>query len=193
MKGLYNSPDFFSLDQLQEGRRNKVIWVYVVSQFMQPLIYRYNQDIVSDTANIESYCPVSGEALLFLLLENNYNYWVAEWKRKNKSNEATREPTSMSTQKYTKGTQGGNGRSFGGWNNLAKTRFNKYVDIIEEVNNNEEKREAYNKALKRSCLELKKAKAAKNKSGKKRKSSDLEATNIQLKFSLPPGMKMMGV
>ena len=99
----------------------------------------------------------------------------------------------MPTQKYTKGTQGGNGRSFGGWNNLAKTRFNKYVDIIEEVNKNEEKREAYNKALKKSCFELKKAKAAKNKSGKKRKSGDLESTNIPLKFSLPPGMKMMGV
>ena len=138
MKGLYNSPDFFSLDQLQQRRRNKVIWVYVVSQFMQLLIYWYNQDIDLETANIESYCPVSGEALLFLLLENNYDYWVAKWKWKNKSNGAAVESTQMSTQKYTKGTQGGNGRSFGGWNNLAKIRFNEYVDIIEEVNKNQE-------------------------------------------------------
>ena len=78
MKGLYNNQDFFSLDQLQDGRHNKVIWVYIVSQFMQPLIHRYNQDINSETANIESYCPVTGEALLFLLLENNYDYWVAK-------------------------------------------------------------------------------------------------------------------
>ena len=76
MKGLYNSPDFFSLDQLQEEQRSKVIWVYVVTQFMQPLIPWYNQDINSETANIERYCPVSGigEALLFLLLKNNYDY-----------------------------------------------------------------------------------------------------------------------
>ena len=65
MKGLYNNQDFFSLDQLQDGRHNKVIWVYIVSQFMQPLIHRYNQDIHSETADIESYCPVAGEALLF--------------------------------------------------------------------------------------------------------------------------------
>ena len=87
MKGLYDSPDFFSLVQLQEGRYNKIVWVYVVSQFMQPLIYRYNQDINSGTTDIESYCPVSGEALLFLLLENNYDYWVANLKKKYKSNE----------------------------------------------------------------------------------------------------------
>ena len=69
----------------------------------------------------------------------------------------------MSTQKYTKGTQGGNGRSFGGWNTVAKICFNEYVDIIEEVNKNEEKVNAYNKALKKACTELKKAKAARIK------------------------------
>ena len=194
MKGLYDSPDFFSLVQLQEGRRNKVIWVYVVSQFMQPLIYRYNQDIIPETVDIENYCPVSGEALLFLLLENNYDYWVAEWKRKNKSNEVTMESANMSTQKYTKGTQGGNSRSFGGWNYVAKIRFNEYVNIIENVDKNEEKVNAYNKALKKACTELKKAKAAKNKSkNKKRKSGNMEANNIQLKFSLPPGMRQENV
>ena len=194
MKGLYNNQDFFSLDQLQDGRHNKVIWVYIVSQFMQPLIHRYNQDINSETADIESYCPVAGEALLFLLLENNYDYWVAKWKWKNKLNKATRESTSMATQKYTKGTKGGNGRSFGGWNYVAKIRFNEYVNIIEDVNKNKEKVNAYNKALKKACTELKKAKAAKNKSkNKKRKSGNMEANNIQLKFSLPPGMRQENV
>ena len=53
---------------------------------MQPLIHRYNQDINSETTNIGKYCPVSAEALLFLLLENNYDYWVADLKNKNKSN-----------------------------------------------------------------------------------------------------------
>ena len=101
---MYGNPDFFLLEQLQEGRRNKVIWVYVVSQFMQPLIHRYNQDINSETTDIENYCPASGEALLFLLLENNYDYWVAEFKRKNKSNEETAVTKIMPTQKYTKGT-----------------------------------------------------------------------------------------
>ena len=193
MKGLYNNQDFFSLDQLQDGRHNKVIWVYIVSQFMQPLIHRYNQDINSETADIESYCPVAGEALLFLLLENNYDYWEAEWKWKNKSNEATRESISMATQKYTKGTKGGNGRSFGGWNYSAMIRFNEYVDIIEEVNKNEEQVQAYNKALKKACVELKKEKASKNKSTRKRKSGNMETDNMQLKFSLPPGMKKASV
>ena len=40
IKGLYGSPDFFLLEQLQKGRRNKVIWVHIVSQFMQPLIHQ---------------------------------------------------------------------------------------------------------------------------------------------------------
>ena len=126
---------------------------------MQSLIYWYNQDINSKTANIENYCPVSGEALLLLLLETNYDYWVAELKRKNKSNKATTETTQMSTQKYTKGTQGDNGKSFGGWSNLARICFNEYVDIIKEFNKNVEKVEAYNKALKKVCTELKKSKS----------------------------------
>ena len=152
-KGLYDSPDSFSLFQLQEGQDNKAIWVYIVSQFVQPLIYWYNQDSNPETVDIDNYCPVSGEALLFLLLENNYTYWVAEWKRKNKSNEETMELENMSTQKYTKGTQGGNGNSFGGWNYLAKIRFNEYVNIIEGVNKNEEKVNAYNKALKKKHVQ----------------------------------------
>ena len=53
---------------------------------MQPLIHRYNQDINSETTNNDTYCLVSAEALLFLLLENNYDYWVADLKNKNKSN-----------------------------------------------------------------------------------------------------------
>ena len=46
---------------------------------MQPLIHQYNQDINLETTNIEKYCPVSGEALLFLFLENNHDYWVDEF------------------------------------------------------------------------------------------------------------------
>ena len=99
----------------------------------------------------------------------------------------------MSTQKYTKGTQRGSGRFSGGWNYLARIRFNEYVDIIEEVNKNKDKVEAYNKALKKSCSELKKAKAAKNYSSKKQKSGNMEATNISLKFSLPPGIRKESV
>ena len=114
MKRLYDSRNYFLLDQLQERERNKVIWVYVMSQFMQPLIYRYNQDINFETVDIENYCPVSGEALLCLLLKNIYDYLVANLKRKNKLNEETAETPHMPTQKYTKGTQGGNVRSFGG-------------------------------------------------------------------------------
>ena len=53
--------------------------------------------------------------------------------------------TQMPTQKFTGGTQGGNGRLFGGWKILAKVCFNEYVDIIEEFNKNEEKVEAYKK------------------------------------------------
>ena len=159
---------------------------------MQPLIHRYNQDINSETTNIDTYCPVSAEALLFLLLENNYDYWVAELKKKNKSNEDTAETTTMHTQKYTKGTQGGNGKSFGGWNNLAKIRFNEYVDIIEEFNKDEEKVEAYNKALKKACTQLKNEKAAKSKRTK-RKLDRMETDNIPLKYSLPPGMRKESV
>ena len=135
-----------------------------MSQFIQPLIHQYNQEISQETNNIENYCPVSGKALLFLLLENNYDYWVAALKKKNKSNEDTAETAQMHTQKYTKGTQGGNGKSFGGWNSLAKVRFNEYIDIIEEFNKKKEKVDSHNKALKKACAELKKEKEAKNNS-----------------------------
>ena len=129
---------------------------------MQPLIHRYNQDINSETTNIGKYCLVSAEALLFLLLENNYDYWVANLKKKYKSNEnsgdgdgdgdGNGETTYRPTQKYTKGIHGGNGKSFGGWNISAKIRFNEYVDIIEEVNKNKEQVRAFNKALKKHVL-----------------------------------------
>ena len=110
-KGLYDSPDFFSLVQLQEGQRNKVMGFIFLSQFMQPLIHQYNQKIDSET---ENYCPVLGEALLFILLENSYNYWAAELERKNKLTKETAKTTQMSTQKFTTCTQGGNSRPFGG-------------------------------------------------------------------------------
>lgn len=167
---------------------------------MQPLIHRYNQDSNSETTNIDTYCPVSAEALLFLLLENNYDYWVGELKKKNKSNkdggdsdgDGNGETTYRPTQKYTKGTQGGNGKCFGGWNNSAKIRFNEYVDIIEEFNKDEEKVEAYNKALKKACTQLKNEKAATSKTTK-RKLDRMETDNIPLKYSLPPGMRKESV
>ena len=64
------------------------------------------------------------------------------------------------------------------------------VESRGTANKNEEQVDAYNKALKKACTELKKAKAAKNKSkNKKRKSGNMEADNIQLKFSLLPGTR----
>ena len=102
------------------------------------------------------------------------------------------ESANMSTQKYTKGAQGGNGRSFGGWNTVAKIRFNEYVNIIEEINKNEGKVNAYNKALKKACTQLKNARAAKSKRTK-RKLDRTETDNIPLKYSLPPGMRQESV
>ena len=153
----------------------------------------YHNLCYSETTDIGNYCLVAGKALLFLLSEDNYNYWVAELKRKNKSNKETAETTQMCTQKYTKGTQGGNGRSFGGWNDLAKIRFNEYVDIIEEFNKNKEKVEACNKALKKACEELKKAKEAKNNRTKKRKLGNMETDFIPARYSLPSSMRKKSV
>ena len=187
-----DDPDFFLLEQLQQGRLNKAVWVQVVSQFMKPLIHRYSQDVNPGTTNVENYCPVAGEALLFLLLENNFKVWAAESERKDKSEEEKEEMAPLPTPKYS-GRTVANGRTHGGWKNAAKIRFNEYVDIIEDFNKNKDNVEAYNMSLKNACIDLKAAKEARNKKRKKPNSVEDELDNTPMRYSLPPGMRMEGV
>ena len=177
----------FSLAQLQQGRNNKPIWIQIVSQFMKPFIFHYEKDIQPGTTNFEEYCPVSGEALLFLLLENNYDRWIDEYARKGKSKEEKDQLPALSSYKFS-GTVVANGRAFGGWENSTKIRFNEYVDIVQKFNKKREKVDAYNNALKKACNELI-AKKKKPKS-KKRKSPTQEIDTTRLKFTLPAGMTM---
>ena len=148
---------------------------------MKPLIHRYSQDVNPGTTNLEIYCPVAGEALLFLLLENNFKVWAAESERKDKSEEEKEERTVA------------NGRTHGGWKSAAKIRFNEYVDIIEDFNKNKDNVEAYNMSLKNACIDLKAAKEARNKKRKKPNSVEDELDNTPMRYSLPPGMQMEGV
>ena len=157
-----DDPGFFLLEQLQQGRRNKAVWVQVVSQFMKPLIHCYSQDVNPGTTNLEIYCPVAGEALLFLLLENNFKVWAAESERRDKSEEEKEEMAPLPTPKYS-GRTVANGRTHGGWKNAAKIRFNEYVDIIEDFNKNKENVETYNMKLKKAYEDLKAAKEARKK------------------------------
>ena len=101
------------LGQLEHGRSNEVVWVKVVSQFMQPLVHCYGKDVHPETTNIEKYCPVAGEALLFLLLENNYDRWVAEYERKDNSKEEWQKMAALPASKFS-GCMQGNGRTCGG-------------------------------------------------------------------------------
>ena len=86
-KELCSDPTFFSLEQVQQGRNNKPIWIQIVSQFTKPLIYYFEKNVMPGKTNFEEYCPIAAEALMFLLLENNYTPWKAEYGRKDKSKE----------------------------------------------------------------------------------------------------------
>ena len=156
---------------------------------MQPLVHRYGKDVHPETTDIDKYCPVAGEALLFLLLENNYDRWVAEYDRKDNSKEERKKMAALPAPKFSGCTEG-NGRTCGGWKHSGKIRFNEYVDIINEFNKNKEQLESYNKALKKACKDLKEAKEGNNSQSKKRKLWLEEQNNTPLKFTLPPGMIM---
>ena len=156
---------------------------------MQPLVHRYGKDVHPETTDIDKYCPVAGEALLFLLLENNYDRWVAEYDRKDNSKEERKKMAALPAPKFSGCTEG-NGRTCGGWKHSGKIRFNEYVDIINEFNKNKEQLESYNKALKKACKDLKEAKEGNNSQSKKRKLWLEEQNDTLLKFTLPPGMIM---
>ena len=128
---------------------------------MQPLVHCYGKDVHPETTDIDKYCPVAGEALLFLLLENNYDRWVAEYDRKDNSKEERKKMAALPAPKFSGCTEG-NGRTCGGWKHSGKIRFNEYVDIINEFNKNKEQLESYNKALKKACKDLKEAKEGNN-------------------------------
>ena len=159
---------------------------------MQPLVHRYGKDVHPETTNIEKYCPVAGEALLFLLLENNYDRWVAEYKRKDNSKEERQKMAPLPASKFS-GYMQGNGRICGRWKHSGKIRFNQYVDIINDFNKNKEQVESYNKALKKACKELKEAKEGNNSQSKKRKLWLEDKDDTPLKYTLPPGMIMESI
>ena len=112
---------------------------------MKLLIHYYSQDVNSGTTILENYCPVAGEALLFLLLENNFKVQAAESERKDKSEEEKAAMAPLPTPKYS-GRTVANGRTHSGWGNVANICFNEYVDIIEDFNKNKDNVEAYKMA-----------------------------------------------
>ena len=79
---------------------------------------------------LSKWCPPSAEALLFVLLENNYDQWM--WDRH------LTEP--MPTPLYTERAR--SGYKYQGWSQAGIDRYNKIMDHVELCRKNDAKEEA---------------------------------------------------
>ena len=95
------------------------------------MIIRFQQYIIPETREyltkkpLTKWCPVAAEALLFLMIENNYEVWMEEAE---KDEDDDSSPTK--TPKYTE--KRGTGRRFGGWGNDGIKRFNELYNEIQK-------------------------------------------------------------
>ena len=179
-------PDFITLKQVKQCRNNKKAWVKIVSIFMSGIVHRY-AGIEAEKKDIESYCPAGGEAVVFLALENNFERWVAEIKRKDeetKNDDGAAMLPPLPEPLFSKKSAVGNGKSYGGWSALGIERFNSIMREIKSYNENTVQLADYNKALKKACRERKEE----NESPRKRRRSTEERPKTKVKYCLPSGM-----
>ena len=95
------------------------------------MIIKFLQYIIPETREyltkkpLTKWCPVAAEALMFLMIENNYEVWMEEAE---KDEDDDSSPTK--TPKYTE--KRGTGRRFGGWGNDGIKRFNELYNEIQK-------------------------------------------------------------
>ena len=153
---------------------------------MNGIVHRY-PSVEAEKKDMESYCPAGGEALLFLVLENSFERWVAEIKRKDEetNDEATMLPPLP--ERVFSSKRVGNGKKYGGWSALGIDRFNSYMGNIESINENKVQLADYNEALKKACRKRK----AENESPRKRRRSTEDGPKAKPEYCLPYGMPVI--
>ena len=111
------------MNKIQKGRKDANTWVDMIITFLQYIIPETRLYLTKK--QLTKWCPVAAEALLFLLIENNYEVWMEE-AEKEKDDDSS--PTK--TPKYTE--KRGSGRRFGGWGNDGIKRFNQLYNEIQK-------------------------------------------------------------
>ena len=163
-------PEFITLEQVQQARDNKDSWVKIVSTFISGIIYRF-ATVEAENKNVSDYCPAGGEALLFLVLENNIERWIAEIKmmETEEDNAGAANSQQLVPEPVFSSKKTGNGKTFGWWSAAGIEQYNENMRAIAFVNKNETKMARYNTALRQACKERKEAKG---KPRKRRRSTE---------------------
>ena len=67
---------FPSLEDVQKVRTKPKTWCYIVTRFAKFIISEARDYIASK--HFHEWCPISTEALLFVVIENSYDVWMEE-------------------------------------------------------------------------------------------------------------------
>ena len=155
---------------------------------MHPVIYNY-RNLKVKYKLVGAYFQSVGEALVFIILENNFQKWTAEVARKDFSDDDDIDgPAPLPNTKFTSKDVVGSGRVFGGFSAEGIERFNVYVDMIDEFNGNTVQVREYGTLLNKECKQLR---IANKNPGKRIKiCDDVEDTppRRKIRCSLPHGM-----
>lgn len=138
---------FPSLDDIMKVRQKTATWCHLVLKFIKYIIPETREYIL--TRPFQEWCPISAEALLFVILENSYDLWVEE------ALQCDSEYSVNDLESHAKWTERkGTGRKFGGWCNDGIKRFNEIFDKIGKWRDNKKASLELQKKLEKGAKDL---------------------------------------
>ena len=175
---LVVTPAYCLNSQLQQGRKNAMVYSVLFEQFMPCVTKKtvFQRQVLVATNDI-TLSTVSDEAFALLLLENNYDRWVDIYRRQKgevtpKRGQKRREFESDVPTKYTKGgivyDQTAKKQHPKGWSSEGIQRFNELFDSVKQ-----DRKE--NKSFIKKWLTNKRAQMIGNTQSRKRKQPQPQA------------------
>ena len=164
---------FPTLEDIQKVRTKPKTWCYIVTRFAKFVVPEARDYIASK--HFHEWCPISSEALLFVMIENSYDVWMEEATRTDESSDLTHRA------KWTE--RKGSGRKFGGWGNEGILRFNEIHAKIKRARENRNSNRDLEKKLEGIAKEM-------GLDRNKRKLEDLQ-DGTEPSFDMPDNFEMV--
>ncbi len=118
--------EFPTFEDIRKARTKPKTWCYIVTRFAKFVVPEARDYIASK--RFHEWCPISSEALLFVMIENSYDLWMEEATRTDESSDLTHRA------QWTE--RRGSGRKFGGWGDEGILRFNEIHAKIKKAREN---------------------------------------------------------
>ena len=113
-----------------QGRNNETVWTWVMMIFLKKVVPHAMEAITK--TRLSEWCTPASEALLFVLIENNYDQWQALYADKD----------SIPAARYT--DQAKSGYKYQGWSQRGIARYNEIMKQIEDGQAEDEEKEKLN-------------------------------------------------